>query len=181
MENHILEFIANYNSETDLLFIEMDIHGNWPEKWYDVNSNFRLQVSLGIRELKYNVSLELLRDLYRITAQESEKIWACYQYFYEIGQSLIEHGRKKYALFYLEYARCYFDSTLNGGQAKWSDEVVLEIRAFLKEQQKIQTDESILNAIDFGLKYRFGLYRIVDGDLLPDKAERREWNKLKKK
>lgn len=182
MESHILEFIANYNAERDFSYIDanMDKTQNPPDVCRKAIF-FHEQVALGIRELAYNVSLELLHDLYSIIAQYSASVWSYYPYFYEIGQALIQKGRTKYLFHYLKYARCSFDVLLNGGKAEWSDEVVLEIRAFLKEQQKIQTDENLLDDIDFGLKRRFGLYRIINGGLLEDEAERREWKESKKR
>lgn len=156
-EEEIVNFVNNYQSESDYYKICLEIYGNYPESWYDLNVEFRNQVLQKIKELHYEIPLELLKDLYIAVAEQSAKVWGCYRYFYEIGQALIEKSRTKYVLEYLYYSGYTFDTSLNSEQAKWENDVILEIRAFLEQQKKIQTDEQILKNIDFGLKRRFRL------------------------
>jgi hypothetical protein len=162
MDDLVELVISYYNPETDFQYIKLEVHrnGNTPNDFYDSNWEFRTKVLLRVKELNYEVSIELLRDLYIETAKESVEIWACYQYFHEIGQALIEKGKTKYIMDYLHYAKYSFDVLLSGGRAVWSDEIVIEMRNYLEKEKKIQTDERILQDIEFGLSRRFGEYRI---------------------
>jgi hypothetical protein len=162
MDDLVELVISYYNPETDFQYIKMEGYrtGKTPQEFYDINVYFRDKVLLRVKELDYEVSVELLRDLYIEIAKESAEIWACYEYFNLIGKALIEKGRTKYLMDYLRYANYSFDVAVCGQQVVWSDEIVIEMRNYLEKEKKIQTDERILQDIEFGLSRRFGEYRI---------------------
>ena len=125
MSQELENFILNYNSKVDLDQIRFNCFEDEQGGYYDLNDVFRTDVSNKIRDLKYEVSVELLRDLFVAHCETSVKAFGCYRYLGEIGQALIVKSKTTFVLEYLHYSRCSFDSAKASGMVNWDEELVM--------------------------------------------------------
>ena len=181
MTHELENFILNYNTKSNLDQICFNYFENDKGGYYDLNDIFREDVSCRIRALKYEVSVELLRDLFIAHCETSAKALGCYRYLGELGQALIEKSKTKYVLDYLHYSTCSFDSRMASSMVKWEEELVIEIRTFLEEEREKQTDLYLLKDIDFGLNHRFSEGWIKSLKLKKQLSVYKKRNKRKKK
>ena len=144
MKNGILEQFACHYSPTDFEKIRFDWNGEYGDKFFDKNYQFRMQLAEFLLPRLRSVKLDLIRDLYLEMGKSSEATFGVYFNFHRFAQELLERGGVHFLTSYIKGASHTMDTALASGRITLSRERAVELLNFFDEKRKLSTDPNEL-------------------------------------
>ena len=129
----IEQFIRSY-AGTDFREIEFYWNGKHGEDFEDLNMDFRMEVCEYLVKDFSIAPDQLILDLYQELSRSSKQTWGVYQHYHLFAQEILNRGRTKYLLHYLQGAGRSFDTRLASARIKLTDEEKQEILDYVDVQ-----------------------------------------------
>lgn len=109
--NDIKEFINNYTADSEKR-IRFVWNGEHAEKFSDANIYFRKEVIDYALKYPDEVSIDLIRDLFRAETEASKEAWRINKCVVPLAKMLLERGGPKYVEDYIQGKFQSFDASL---------------------------------------------------------------------
>ena len=129
----IEQFIRSY-ADADFREIEFYWNGKLGDDFEDLNMEFRIRVCEYLVKDFSIAPDQLILDLYQELSKSAKETWGVYQHYHLFAQEILNRGRTKYLLNYLQGASQSFDTRLASGRIKLTDEEKLEILDYVAVQ-----------------------------------------------
>ena len=135
----IEKFIKEY-SESDFDKIKFDWNGKHGDELKDPNMDFRMEVCEYLIKDFSIASDNLILDLYQELSKSSKETWGVYRSYHLFAQEILNRGRTKYLLNYLQGAGQSFDTSLASGRIELTNDEKKEILDFVDKQMTDSAD-----------------------------------------
>ncbi|WP_367390617.1 hypothetical protein [Lewinella sp. LCG006] len=129
----IQKFIKEY-SDLDFNKIKFDWNGKHGDDLKDPNMDFRMKVCEYVIKDFSIVPDSLILDLYQELSKSSKETWGVYRSYHLFAQEILNRGKTKYLLNYLQGASQSFDTSLASGRIELTNDEKKEILDFVEKQ-----------------------------------------------
>lgn len=129
----IEKFIKEY-SISDFDKIKFDWNGKHGDELKDPNMDFRMEVCEYLIKDFSLASDNLILDLYQEMSKSSKETWGVYRSYHLFAQEILNRGKTKYLLNYLQGASQSFDTSLASGRIELTNDEKKEILDFVDKQ-----------------------------------------------
>jgi hypothetical protein len=151
----IEKFIIEY-SNSDFEKIKFDWNGKHGDDLEDPNMDFRMKVCEYLIQDFSIAADKLILDLYQELSKSSKETWGVYRSYHLFAQEVLNRGRTKYLLNYLQGASQSFDTSLASGRIELTDSEKNEILDFINKRLKDKVNEENRKYYEFA-QQRFAI------------------------
>jgi hypothetical protein len=151
----IEKFIKEY-SKSDFDKIKFDWNGKHGDELKDPNMDFRMEVCEYLIKDFSVASNNLILDLYQELSISSKETWGVYRSYHLFAQEILNRGKTKYLLNYLQGASQSFDTSLASGRIELTKDEKKEILDFVDKQMADSTNTENRKYFEFA-QQRFAI------------------------
>jgi hypothetical protein len=151
----IEKFIKEY-SKSDFDKIKFDWNGKHGDELKDPNMDFRMEVCEYLIKDFSVASDNLILDLYQELSKSSKETWGVYRSYHLFAQEILNRGKTKYLLNYLQGASQSFDTSLASGRIELTNDEKKEILDFVDKQMADSTNTENRKYFEFA-QQRFAI------------------------
>lgn len=149
------KFIKEY-SKSDFDKIKFDWNGKHGDDLKDPNMDFRMQVCEYLI-MDFSIAPDnLILDLYQELSKSSKETWGVYRSYHLFAQEILNRGKTKYLLNYLQGASQSFDTLLASGRIELTNDDKKEILDFVEKQMADNTNTEYRKYYEFA-QQRFAI------------------------
>jgi len=151
----IEKFIKEY-SESDFDKIKFDWNGKHGDELKDPNMDFRMEVCEYLIKDFSIAPDSLILHLYQELSKSSKETWGVYRSYHLFAQEILNRGKTKYLLNYLQGASQSFDTSLASGRIVLTNDEKKEILGFVDTQMADRSNTENRKYFEFA-KHRFAI------------------------